>query len=95
MNYKVIQVIPTQNYEVYIYFIDGKVKLFNAKELIKKGIFKQLQNLDLFINSCTVLNDTLAWDLSGQYDPTECLDIDPITLYNESPEVKEPEIVTL
>ena len=26
MNYKVIQVIPTKDFEVYIYFIDGKIK---------------------------------------------------------------------
>ncbi len=65
MNYKVIQVIPTKDFKVYIYFIDGKIKLFDAKELIQKGVFKQLQDIDIFINTCTVLNDTLAWDLSG------------------------------
>lgn len=92
MNYKVIQVIPTRDFKVYIYFIDGKIKLFDARELIQKGVFKQLQDIDIFMNTCTVLNDTLAWDLSGNYDPTECLDIDPITLYNECPEVEEPDI---
>ncbi len=96
MNYKVIQVIPTKDFKVYIYFIDGKIKLFDAKELIQKGVFKQLQDIDIFINTCTVLNDTLAWDLSGgDYDATRCLDIDPITLYNECPEVEEPDIAIL
>jgi len=65
MNYKVIQVIPTKDFKVYIYFIDGKIKLFDAKELIQRGVFKQLQDVDIFINTCTVLNDTLAWDLSA------------------------------
>ncbi|HAZ36616.1 MAG TPA: DUF2442 domain-containing protein [Clostridiaceae bacterium] len=95
MNYKVIQVIPTRDFEVYIYFADGKIKLFDAKELIKKGVFKQLQDIDVFMGTCTVLNDTLAWDLIGNYDSTKCLDIDPITLYNECPEVEEPKIATL
>ena len=33
------------------------------------------------MNSCTILNDTLAWDVSGDRDSTKCLDIDPETLY--------------
>lgn len=27
------------------------------------------------------MNDTLAWDISGNWDDTTCLDIDPDTLY--------------
>lgn len=95
MNYKVVQVIPTKDFQVYIYFVDGKIKIFDAKQLIQKGVFKQLQDINIFIKACTVLNDTLAWDLTGNYDPSECLDLDPITLYNECPEVEEPKIATL
>lgn len=89
MFHKVLQVFPTDDYHVYIYFADGKIKLYNARELIKKGIFKQLQNVDVFKNTCTVLNDTLAWDLTGDYDCTKCLDLDPEELYNTCPEVEE------
>jgi hypothetical protein len=39
MLHKVLQVVPTNNYKVYIYFADGKIKLFDASELIKKGSF--------------------------------------------------------
>jgi hypothetical protein len=28
------------------------------------------------------MNDTLAWDLTGDNDPTNCLDIDPDYLYS-------------
>ena len=28
-----------------------------------------------------ILNDTLAWDLSGTRDETDCIDIDPDMLY--------------
>ncbi|MDD4346467.1 MAG: DUF2442 domain-containing protein [Desulfitobacteriaceae bacterium] len=90
MFHKVLQVVPTDDYKVYIYFDDGKIKLFDASELIKKGVFQQLQGVELFKNSCTVLNDTLAWDLSGKFDPYNCLDLDPEELYNSCPEVKEP-----
>lgn len=92
MFHKVIQVVPTNDFKVYIYFVDGKIKLFDASEIIKKGVFQQLQNIELFKNSCTVLNDTLAWDISGKFDPYNCLDLDPEELYNSCPEVTEPKV---
>ena len=33
------------------------------------------------MNACTILNDTLAWDVSGDRDTCKCLDIDPDMLY--------------
>jgi len=90
MLHKVLQVVPTNDYKVYIYFADGKIKLFDASGLIKKGVFQQLQNIDIFKSTCTVLNDTLAWDLSGKFDTYNCLDLDPEELYDSCPEVKEP-----
>lgn len=86
---EVIQVIPTNSYKVYVYFDDGSIRLFDASELVEKGIFKQLQDKNIFVDRCTVLNGTLAWDISGNYDTSECLDIDPFELYN-LPEVEEP-----
>ena len=26
------------------------------------------------------MNDAVAWDLSGCFDPSECIDIDPFTI---------------
>jgi hypothetical protein len=94
MFHKVIQVFPTNDFKVYIYFVDGKIKLFDAKELITKGVFRKLQDKDLFVSACTVMNDTLAWDVSGRFDPADCLDLDPEELYNSCPEVAEPDIYT-
>ncbi|HEX7714522.1 MAG TPA: DUF2442 domain-containing protein [Bacillota bacterium] len=94
MFHKVIQVYPTEDYRVYLYFTDGKVKLFDAKELVIQGIFQQLKDAVIFRETCTVLNDTLAWDLSGKRDPSECLDLDPEELYETCPEVEEPPINT-
>lgn len=93
MFYKIIQVYPTKDYKVYLYFSDGRIKLFDARKLITQGVFTKLQNISLFIETCTVMNDTLAWDVSGKYDPSACLDLDPEELYRTCPEVKESDIV--
>jgi len=88
---EVVQVIPTKNFEVYIYFDDGSIKLYNAKELINKGVFRKLREKNTFMEACTVLNGTLAWDLERTYDVGKCLDLDPLVLYENCPEVKESE----
>ncbi len=97
MNYfpQVIQTIPTKDFTVYLYFDDGSIKLFDAKELITKGIFKQLTDINLFMDTCTVLNRTLAWTPDRSYDCTTCLDLDATVLYNTCPNVSEPtELIT-
>jgi hypothetical protein len=86
----VLQAYPTENYKVYLYFSDGKVKLYDILPLTDKGIFKKLQDKDFFLNRCTVLNHTLAWDVNGDYNPSECIDLDSITLYEQSVEVADP-----
>ncbi len=85
---KVVQVIPMDDFSVYVYFEDGKIVLYDASDLIKKEAFVALSDIHVFRNSCTVLNDTLAWDLLGTRNASECLDIDPDTLY-ELPYVAE------
>lgn len=87
---EVIQVIPTEDYRVYVYFDDGRIKLFDASELVNKGIFMPLKDKEKFLNTCKVLNNTLAWDLKGNYDESECLDLDPLELYRTCPDVEEP-----
>ncbi len=85
-----IQVIPKNNYTVYVYFDDGKIKLYIMAPLIGKGVFKKISDIDIFMNTCTVLNNTLAWDIGGHYDPSTCLDIDPIQIYEKGEDVKDP-----
>lgn len=94
MFHKIVQVYPTDDYKVYLYYVDGKIKLFDANELVEQGIFKQLKDKGIFKEACTVINDTLAWDLSGKRNPYECLDLDPEELYEKCPEVQEPHINT-
>ncbi len=90
MTIRVLQVVPRSDYTVYVYFSDGRVKRFDARPLVGRGVFSRLEDMDFFIDRCTVLNGTLAWDLSGAYDPAACIDIDPETLYAESAEVEDP-----
>jgi hypothetical protein len=89
---QVIQVLPTKDYKVYVYFADGKIKLFDASSLVEKGIFRKLKDIELFMKSCTVINGTLGWDISGNHDANECLDLDPENLYINSIDVAEPDI---
>ena len=50
-------------------------------KMIEKEAFRPLCDIDIFIDACTVMNDTLAWDIGKNRDNTTCLDIDPDTLY--------------
>jgi len=89
---QVIQVLPTNDYKVYVYFADGKIKLFDASMLVEKGVFRKLKDIGVFIKSCTVINGTLGWDIEGNHDDSNCLDIDPDNLYMNCDEVSEPDI---
>lgn len=85
---KIVQVVPTEEYTVYVYFDDGKIVCYDAKPLLEKEVFTVLRDIDFFMDACTIMNDTLAWDLAGNRDNSKCIDIDPDTLY-ELEAVKE------
>lgn len=88
---KVVQVHPVKCFKVYVYFDDGVIKLYDVQPLIAKGgVFQQISAESDFVEKCTVLNGTLAWDLSGRYDPTQCIDIDPETIYKDGIDSKDP-----
>ena len=78
---KVVQVIPMKDYSVYVYFEDGKIVCYDMSKMIEKEAFCSLHDIDVFMDTCTVMNDTLAWDIGKNRDNTTCLDIDPDTLY--------------
>lgn len=87
---EVLQVVPGIGYTVYAYFNDGTVHLFDASDLVKKGgVFSSLRDFTTFKSCLTVLNGTVAWDLTGKHDETDCIDIDPFVVY-EAPEVEDP-----
>lgn len=78
---KVVQVVPMKNYSVYVYFEDGKIVCYDMTKMLNKEVFSILKDIEIFMDTCTILNDTLAWDINGNRDNTACLDIDPDTLY--------------
>ena len=77
----VVQVIPMDNFHVQVFFDDGKIVDYDATKDIHSELFKPLREIQKFKDACTVMNDTLAWDLSGNRDETECIDIDPLSLH--------------
>ena len=86
----VVQVIPAANRSIYVYFSNGHIRLFDMDPLIATGgIFSRLSDEAFFRERLTVMNGTAAWDLSGQHDPTNCIDLDPFTLY-EAAAVADP-----
>jgi hypothetical protein len=46
---KVVQAVPTDNFEVYAYCNDGAVRLYDAKPLLKSGtVFAPLLDIKTF-----------------------------------------------
>lgn len=86
----VLQVVPTDNFEVYAYFNDGSVRLFDVKPLLKPGtVFEPLMDINIFKSKLTVINYTVAWDMGGNRDPYKCIDLDPFVIF-EQPMVDDP-----
>lgn len=86
----VVQAVAGDDFTVFAYMIDGSIRKYDVKPLIKKGgVFSQLADIEFFKNKLTVLNDTVAWDISGKRDPADCIDIDPFSI-SESPLVSDP-----
>ncbi len=86
----VVQVLPRNDFKVYVYFSDGRIKLFDMAPLLGKGVFQKISNINDFLQKCTVLNGTLAWDLGGHFDAYHCIDIDPESIYDKGQEVCDP-----
>ncbi|MBR2674178.1 MAG: DUF2442 domain-containing protein [Mogibacterium sp.] len=87
----VIQVVPQEDYKIYVYFSDGCVRLADIYPLIEQGgVFAPLKDKALFREKLTVMNHAVAWDISGNRDPRECIDIDPCSVYEKSEIVSDP-----
>jgi len=87
---KVVQVVPRDDFKVYVYFEDGKIKLYDMKNFIGKGVFAPLADIEIFKEKCTVMNYTLAFDLTGKRDEFDCLDIDPCSIYEYGIDIEDP-----
>ena len=90
MFHEVIQVIPQDDFTVYVYFVDGSIKLFNMKPFIGEGVFRKISSSEVFRSTCTVMNHTLAWDVAGGFNKYKCIDMDPVVVYESGVSVKDP-----
>jgi len=87
---EIVQVIPQNDFSVIVYFANGIIKKYDVKPLLNKGVFNKISDIKSFTEKCTVMNHTLAWDLSGVFDPYNCIDLDPDTIYEEAVTVIDP-----
>lgn len=79
---EVYQAVAGENYMVYAYLNDGSVRKLDVKPLIKKGgIFSEIEDETRFKKTLTVMNGTVAWDIAGNRNEQECIDIDPVTVF--------------
>ena len=86
----VSQAVPGKDYQVYAYFTDGSIHLYDMAPLVARGgVFTPLQDKEYFRDKLTVLNNTIAWDITGNRDESSCIDIDPFEVY-EAPAVSDP-----
>lgn len=78
----VVQAVAGPGRTVYAYFSDGQIKQYDMSPAIARGgVFAPLADAGFFVEKLTVMNDTIAWDTSGCFDPTNCIDIDPFEVY--------------
>ena len=90
---EIYQAVAGKNYMVYAYLSDGSVREFDVKPLINQGgVFQKIEDETIFRDTLTILNCTAAWDIAGNRNEYECIDIDPMTIF-KCPIVPEiPEI---
>ena len=67
-NLAVKKVQPTDDYKLFLTFSNGEIRLFDMKPYLKKGIFIELLNLEIF-NSVHISFDTVEWDNGADFDP--------------------------
>lgn len=87
----VLQAVPGEDYTVYAYCNDGAVRLVDVKPLIAKGgVFSPLTDKTFFEERLTILNSSVAWDMTGNRDETACIDLDPCAIFETAPVVEDP-----
>ncbi|MGL4613343.1 MAG: DUF2442 domain-containing protein [Shewanella sp.] len=69
------KVIPTDDYKLILTFENNETKIFDMYPYLNKGIFKELNDINLF-KTVKVSFDSIEWLNEA--------DMDPETLYEES-----------
>lgn len=55
MLHQVVQVIPKEDYSVYVYFADGAIKRYDVNHLVGSGVFAPLRDLNWYMGRCTAV----------------------------------------
>ena len=65
----VVQALAGDDFTVYAYYSDGSIRLADIKPIIEQGgIFSQLADPAFFRDRLTVMNQAVAWDVTGVHD---------------------------
>ena len=81
MNPRVSLVTPTEDYKLHLVFSNGEEGIYDCRDLLNFGVFKELQDRNYF-KQVKVLHGTVAWPHNQ--------DICPDTLYLDSIKQKMP-----
>jgi len=68
MNPRVINVKANDDFSLHILFTNNEWRKFDVKPYLDKGIFKQLQNRDMFI-TCRAVDGTVQWANEADFCP--------------------------
>ena len=91
MIHEICMVKPATGRKVDCYFTTGHVRRFDMSALLKSDcgpVFKPLRDRKTFLETMTVINGTLAFDVAGNRNEYKCVDIDPETIFEEGTPVK-------
>ena len=87
---RLFQVIPRDDFRVLLFYDNGEEKIYDCSWMLNElGVFAQLHDISTFKSICTIMNGTLAFDISLVRDPYNCIDICPDTVYEDSVAVME------
>ena len=82
---RLFQVFPTDDFYVYLYYDNGEIKRYDCTWVLEEsGVFTKIHDISVFKETCTIMNGTLAFDISLIRDPYTCIDICPDTVYGDS-----------
>jgi hypothetical protein len=90
MRPKLFQVLPQDDFTVILFYDNGEIKRYDCNWIrFESGVFRQIQELPRFKDLCTIMNGTLAWDISEKRDPYNCIDLCPDTVYQDSVKINK------
>ena len=88
---EVVQAVAGEGYAVFAYFSDGSIRQYDIEPLVASGgVFERLADRAFFTERLTVMNGTVAWDVTGDRDDGRCIDLDPFTVYENARIVPDP-----